>query len=60
MFTIFIIVYIIILTFIKATFEFIKTMATVSVKGLLGILNPFYSDSKGARKGEKSKQPIKP
>jgi len=30
-------------------------MATVLVKGLLGILGPFYNDGKGARKGEESK-----
>ena len=35
-------------------------MVTVLVKGLLGMLGPFYNNSKGARKGEKSKQPIKP
>ena len=26
---------------------------------MLGILGPFYNDSKGAKKGEESKQPIK-
>jgi len=35
-------------------------MATVPAKGLLGILGPFYNNSKGARKEEESKQPIKP
>jgi len=35
-------------------------MATVLAKGLLGILGPFYDDGKGARKGEESKQPVKP
>ena len=35
-------------------------MAIVLVKGLPGILGPFYNNSKGARKGEESKQPIKP
>ena len=35
-------------------------MATVLVKGLLGMLGPFYNNSKGARKGEEGKQPIKP
>jgi uncharacterized membrane protein len=59
LFTIFIIVYTIILAFIKATFKFIM-MAIVLVKGLLGILGLFYNNSKGARKGEESKQPIKP
>ena len=54
MFTIFITVYTIILTFIRATFKFI-IMAIVLVKGLLGILGLFYDDGKGARKGEESK-----
>jgi hypothetical protein len=35
-------------------------MAIVLLKGLLGILGLFYNNSKGARKGEESKQPIKP
>ena len=35
-------------------------MATVLAKGLLGMLGLFYNNSKGARKGEESKQPIKP
>jgi len=35
-------------------------MATVPLKGLLGMLGPFYNNSKGAGKGEESKQPIKP
>jgi len=35
-------------------------MATVPPKGLLGMLGPFYNNSKGARRGEESKQPIKP
>ena len=30
-------------------------MATVLAKGLSGILNPFYNDSKGTKKGEESK-----
>jgi uncharacterized membrane protein len=55
LFTIFIIVYIIILAFIGATFKFIGIMAIVLLKGLLGILGPFYNNSKGARKGEESK-----
>ena len=38
---------------------FIEIIAIVLVKGLLGILGPFYNNSKGARKGEESKQPIK-
>jgi hypothetical protein len=60
LFTIFTTVYIIILTFIEATFKFIGIIAIVLLKGLLGILGPFYNNSKGARKGEESKQPIKP
>jgi len=59
LFTIFIIAYTIILAFIRATFKFI-IIAIVLVKGLLGILGLFYNNSKGARKGEESKQPIKP
>ena len=59
LFTIFITVYIIILIFIGATFKFIGIMAIVLLKGLLGILGPFYNDSEGARKEEESKQPIK-
>ena len=35
-------------------------MAIVPVKGLLGMLGLFYNNSKGARKGEESKQLIKP
>ena len=60
MFTIFITVYIIILAFIGATFKFIGIMATAPAKGLLGMLGPFYNNSKGTRRGEESKQPIKP
>jgi hypothetical protein len=55
LFTIFTIVYTIILIFIGATFKFIGIMAIVPLKGLLGILGPFYNNSKGARKGEESK-----
>jgi hypothetical protein len=54
-FTIFITVYTIILIFIGATFKFIEIIATVLLKGLLGILGLFYNNSKGARKGEESK-----
>jgi len=54
-FTIFITVYTIILTFIGATFKFIGTMATAPAKGLLGMLGPFYDNSKGAGRGEESK-----
>ena len=35
-------------------------MVIVLVKGLLGILGLFYNNSKGTRRGEESKQPIKP
>jgi len=59
LFTIFIIAYIIILTFIGATFKFIGIMATILVKGLLGILGLFYNNSESAKKREESKQPIK-
>ena len=59
MFTIFVTVYIIILIFIGVTFEFIGIMAIVLLKGLLGMLGPFYNNSKGDRKGEESKQPVK-
>jgi len=60
LFIIFTTVYIIILAFIGATFKFIGIMATALAKGLLGMLGPFYNNSKGARRGEESKQPIKP
>jgi len=59
LFTIFATVYTIILTFIRATFKFI-IIATVLVKGLLEMLGPFYNDGKGTKKGEESKQLIKP
>ena len=35
-------------------------MATIPVKGLLGILGLFYNNNKGAKKREKNKQPVKP
>ena len=60
LFTIFATVYTIILAFIGVTFKFIEIMATVLLKGLLGILGPFYNNSKGTKKEEESKQPIKP
>ena len=53
-------VYTIILIFIKTTFKFIGIIATVLAKGLSGMLGPFYNNSEGAKKGEESKQPIKP
>jgi len=59
LFTIFTTVYTIIFAFIGATFKFIKIMATVPAKGLLGMLGLFYNNGKGAKKGEESKQPIK-
>ena len=34
-------------------------MAIVLVKGLLGILGPFYNNSEGTKKGEESKQLVK-
>jgi hypothetical protein len=49
----------IIFIFIGATFKFIEIIATVPAKGLPGMLGPFYSNNKGARKGKESKQPIK-
>ena len=49
MFTIFTTAYIIILAFIGATFKFIVIIATVPVKGLLGILGLFYNNSKSAK-----------
>jgi hypothetical protein len=55
LFTIFAIVYTIILAFIGVTFKFIGIMAIVPLKGLLGMLGLFYDNSKGARKGEESK-----
>jgi len=60
LFTIFTIAYIIILIFIGATFKFIGIMATVPVKGLLGVLGLFYNNNEGVKKGEESKQPVKP
>jgi hypothetical protein len=60
LFTIFATVYTIILAFIGVTFKFIGIIVIVPLKGLLGILGPFYNNSKGAKKGEESKQPIKP
>ena len=42
--------------FIKATFKFIGTIVTVLVKGLLGILGPFYSNNKSAKKEKENKQ----
>ena len=59
-FTIFTTVYIIILAFIGATFKFIGIIVTALAKGLLGMLGLFYNNSKGAKRGEESKQPIKP
>ena len=45
--------------FIRATFKFVGIIATVPVKGLLGILNPFYSDNKSTKKEKENKQPTK-
>ena len=52
--------YIIILAFIGAFLKFIRTIAIELVKGLLGILGLLYNNSRSARKGEESKQPINP
>ena len=41
--------------FIKATFKFIGIMVTVLAKGLLGMLGPFYSNNKSAKKEEENK-----
>ena len=49
----------IIFAFIKATFKFIGIIATVPAKGLLGMLGLFYNNSKSAKKGKESKQPVK-
>ena len=59
LFTIFITIYIIIFAFTRAIFKFIKIMATILVKGLLEMLGLFYNNSKGIKKGEENKQPIK-
>ena len=59
LFTIFATVYTIILVFIGATFKFIGIIAIILLKGLPGMLGPFYNNSKGAKKGKESKQPIK-
>jgi len=55
LFTIFTIIYIIIFAFIEAIFKFIGIMATVPVKGLLGILGLFYNNSEGIKKRKESK-----
>ena len=52
-FTIFIIVYIILLAFIQASIKFIRVIAIGPIKGIPGMLGPFYNDS-----GEGSRQPI--
>ena len=43
------------LAFIGATFKFIGIIVIAPVKGLSGILGPFYNDNEGIRKGEESK-----
>ena len=60
MFTIFTIAYIIIFAFIGATFKFIKIIITVPAKGLSGMWGLFYNNNKSIKKGEKSKQLVKP
>ena len=52
-FTIFAIVYTILLTFTQASIKFIRAIAIGLIKGILGILGPFYNNS-----GEGSRQPI--
>ena len=52
-FTIFITVYIILLTFTQASIEFIRAIATGPIKGILGMLGLFYNNSR-----EGSGQPI--
>ena len=53
LFTIFATVYIILLAFTQASIEFIRAMAIGSIKGIPGMLGPFYDNS-----GEGSRQPI--
>ena len=53
LFTIFTMVYIILLIFIQASLKFIRVMAVGLIKGILGMLGLFYNDS-----GEESRQPI--
>ena len=53
LFTIFTTVYIILLVFIQASLKFIRVMATGPIKGILGMLGPFYNNSR-----EGSRQPI--
>jgi hypothetical protein len=52
-FTIFTIVYIILLAFIQASIEFIRVIVIGLIKGIPGMLGLFYNDSK-----EGSRQPI--
>ena len=49
----------IILIFIKTTFKFIGIIVIVPAKGLSGMLDLFYNNSEGAKKGEESKQLVK-
>jgi hypothetical protein len=46
LFTIFITVYTILLTFTQASIKFIRVIAIGPIKGILGILGPFYNNSK--------------
>jgi hypothetical protein len=46
LFTIFTIVYIILLTFIQASIKFIRVIVIGPTKGILGMLGLFYNDSK--------------
>ena len=52
-FAVFTTVYVIILAFIQASLEFVRTMATGPAKGIPGMLGPYYEDG-----GNESKQPI--
>ena len=53
LFTIFIIVYTILLTFTQASIKFIRAIAIGPIKGIPGMLGLFYNNSK-----EGSRQPI--
>jgi hypothetical protein len=53
LFTIFIMVYIILLAFIQASLKFIRVMVIGPIKGILGMLGLFYNNGR-----EGSRQPI--
>ena len=50
LFTIFVTVYTILLAFIQASIKFIRVMAIGPIKGILGMLGPFYNDSREGSK----------